>query len=102
MNLVLTDVPFGEGTLESHSDTTSGEMEVEMEMVVMDIYYDAVATQRQNKTMIGWLIQRHDMFHSSLRVQKLMVEKHVHVQVGCVVGGREHGRLACQATQLED
>ena len=29
MNQVITDVPFGEGTLDTHIDTTSGEMEME-------------------------------------------------------------------------
>ena len=29
MNQVITDVPFGEGTLNTHIDTTSGEMEME-------------------------------------------------------------------------
>ena len=29
MNQVITDVPFGSGTLDTHIDTTSGEMEME-------------------------------------------------------------------------
>ncbi|MCA1843472.1 MAG: SCP2 sterol-binding domain-containing protein [Actinobacteria bacterium] len=29
MNQVITDVPFGEGVINSHMDTTSGEMEME-------------------------------------------------------------------------
>ena len=29
MNQVITDVPFGEGTLDTHIDTTSGEMEMD-------------------------------------------------------------------------
>jgi hypothetical protein len=29
MNLVVTEVPFGEGTLEAHMDTTEGEIELE-------------------------------------------------------------------------
>jgi putative sterol carrier protein len=29
MNLVITDVPFGEGTVDAHMDTTSGELELE-------------------------------------------------------------------------
>lgn len=30
MNLVITDVPFGEGTVEAHVDTTDGDVEMEM------------------------------------------------------------------------
>ena len=29
MNQVITDVPFGEGTIDAHMDTSSGEMEME-------------------------------------------------------------------------
>ena len=29
MNLVITDVPFGEGTVDAHMDTTSGELELD-------------------------------------------------------------------------
>jgi putative sterol carrier protein len=29
MNLVITDVPFGEGSVEAHMDTTSGELELD-------------------------------------------------------------------------
>ena len=29
MNQVITDVPFGEGTMQAHLDTSSGEMELE-------------------------------------------------------------------------
>jgi hypothetical protein len=29
MNQIITDVPFGEGTLEAHMDTSSGEMEMD-------------------------------------------------------------------------
>ena len=29
MNLVITDVPFGEGAVDAHMDTTSGELELE-------------------------------------------------------------------------
>ncbi|HET6952165.1 MAG TPA: SCP2 sterol-binding domain-containing protein [Acidimicrobiales bacterium] len=29
MNLVITDVPFGDGTVEAHMDTTSGELELD-------------------------------------------------------------------------
>ena len=29
MNLVLTDVPFGEGSLDAHIDTTGGEMDMD-------------------------------------------------------------------------
>jgi putative sterol carrier protein len=29
MNLVITEVPFGEGTVDAHMDTTSGELELE-------------------------------------------------------------------------
>ena len=29
MNQIITDVPFGEGTLETHMDTSSGEMEMD-------------------------------------------------------------------------
>lgn len=29
MNLVVTNVPFGEGTIDAHMDTTSGEIELE-------------------------------------------------------------------------
>jgi putative sterol carrier protein len=31
MNLVITDVPFGEGTVNAHMDTTSGTVELELE-----------------------------------------------------------------------
>jgi putative sterol carrier protein len=30
MNQVITNVPFGEGTIEAHMDSTSGEMETEL------------------------------------------------------------------------
>lgn len=30
MNQVITDVPFGSGTIEAHMDTTSGELEMEL------------------------------------------------------------------------
>ena len=30
MNLVITDVPFGEGTVEAHMDTTSGTVQLDM------------------------------------------------------------------------
>ena len=30
MNQVITDVPFGEGTIDAHMDTSSGEMEMDM------------------------------------------------------------------------
>lgn len=30
MNQVITDVPFGEGTLESHIDSTSGDLELDL------------------------------------------------------------------------
>jgi hypothetical protein len=30
MNLVITDVPFGEGTVDAHLDTTSGSVELEL------------------------------------------------------------------------
>jgi putative sterol carrier protein len=30
MNLVINDVPFGEGTLQAHLDTSSGEPEIEL------------------------------------------------------------------------
>jgi len=30
MNQVITDVPFGEGTINAHMDTSSGEMEMDM------------------------------------------------------------------------
>ncbi len=30
MNQVITDVPFGDGVIESHMDSTSGQMEMEM------------------------------------------------------------------------
>jgi len=30
MNLVITEVPFGEGTIEAHMDTTSGTVELEL------------------------------------------------------------------------
>jgi hypothetical protein len=30
MNLVVTDVPFGPGSLDAHVDTSSGEMEIDM------------------------------------------------------------------------
>ena len=30
MNQVITDVPFGSGTIEAHMDTSSGEMQMEM------------------------------------------------------------------------
>jgi putative sterol carrier protein len=30
MNLVITEVPFGEGTVEAHMDTTSGSVELEL------------------------------------------------------------------------
>jgi putative sterol carrier protein len=30
MNLVITDVPFGEGTVEAHMDTTSGAVQLDM------------------------------------------------------------------------
>ena len=30
MNQVITDVPFGSGTIEAHMDTTSGDMQMEM------------------------------------------------------------------------
>ena len=29
MNLIITDVPFGEGTVEAHMDTTGGELELD-------------------------------------------------------------------------
>ena len=29
MNLVITGVPFGEGTIDAHMDTTSGELELD-------------------------------------------------------------------------
>lgn len=29
MNLVVTDIPFGEGTLEAHLDTTHGELDID-------------------------------------------------------------------------
>ena len=29
MNLIVTDVPFGAGTLDAHADTSSGELEIE-------------------------------------------------------------------------
>jgi putative sterol carrier protein len=29
MNLVITDVPFGEGSVDAHMDTTGGELELE-------------------------------------------------------------------------
>jgi putative sterol carrier protein len=29
MNQIITDVPFGEGTMEAHMDTTSGELEMD-------------------------------------------------------------------------
>ena len=29
MNLVITEVPFGEGTVDAHLDTTSGELELD-------------------------------------------------------------------------
>jgi putative sterol carrier protein len=29
MNLVVTEVPFGEGTIDAHMDTTSGDLELE-------------------------------------------------------------------------
>jgi hypothetical protein len=29
MNLILTDVPFGEGSMEAHIDTTGGEMDMD-------------------------------------------------------------------------
>jgi hypothetical protein len=29
MNQIITDVPFGEGTIEAHMDTSSGEMEMD-------------------------------------------------------------------------
>ena len=30
MNQIITDVPFGEGTIEAHMDTSSGELEMDM------------------------------------------------------------------------
>lgn len=30
MNLVITDVPFGEGTIDAHMDSTSGEIELDL------------------------------------------------------------------------
>jgi putative sterol carrier protein len=30
MNLVITDVPFGEGSVEAHIDTTSGQVEMDL------------------------------------------------------------------------
>src|SRR5213075_55391 len=30
MNQVITEVPFGDGTIEAHMDTSSGEMQMEM------------------------------------------------------------------------
>lgn len=30
MNLTITDVPFGEGSVEAHMDTTSGELELDL------------------------------------------------------------------------
>ena len=30
MNQIITDVPFGEGTIEAHMDSSSGEMEMEL------------------------------------------------------------------------
>lgn len=30
MNLVITEVPFGDGTLDAHMDTSSGELELEV------------------------------------------------------------------------
>jgi len=30
MNQVITDVPFGDGTINAHIDTTSGEMQIEL------------------------------------------------------------------------
>ena len=30
LNLIVTDVPFGEGTLDAHVDTMSGELEVDL------------------------------------------------------------------------
>lgn len=30
MNLVITDVPFGEGTVDAHMDTTSGELQLDV------------------------------------------------------------------------
>ena len=30
MNQVITDVPFGEGTIDAHMDTSSGEMELDL------------------------------------------------------------------------
>jgi putative sterol carrier protein len=30
MNLVITDVPFGEGSVDAHMDTTSGELELDL------------------------------------------------------------------------
>jgi putative sterol carrier protein len=30
MNQIITDVPFGEGTINSHMDTTSGQLEMEL------------------------------------------------------------------------
>jgi len=33
MNLVITAVPFGEGTVNAHMDTTSGQLELDMEHI---------------------------------------------------------------------
>ena len=30
MNLVVTDVPFGPGTIDAHADTTSGELDIDL------------------------------------------------------------------------
>jgi putative sterol carrier protein len=30
MNLTITEVPFGEGTIDAHMDTTSGELELDL------------------------------------------------------------------------
>lgn len=30
MNLIVTDVPFGEGTIDAHADTTSGELDIDL------------------------------------------------------------------------
>jgi hypothetical protein len=33
MNLVITEVPFGEGTVNAHMDTTSGQLELDMDHI---------------------------------------------------------------------
>ena len=36
MNQVITDVPFGSGTVEAHMDSSSGEMEMELGHIEVD------------------------------------------------------------------